>query len=168
MSALIIALAPVMSAVFYKFTSMLRAIGIVAAVALGLTPLAACSSSDTRLVIQTDKGEFAFNIEVVDTPETRQKGLMFRQSLAPDAGMLFDFQREQMTSFWMQNTLIPLDMIFISPDGEVKTVHVNARPLDTTGISSQVPVQFVLEIPGGRSVEIGLKPGDRIVHPRMQ
>jgi uncharacterized membrane protein (UPF0127 family) len=88
--------------------------------------------------------------------------------LAPDAGMLFDFEREQMTSFWMQNTLIPLDMIFISPDGEVKSVHVNARPLDTTGISSQVPVQFVLEIPGGRSVEIGLTPGDRIEHPRMR
>lgn len=148
--------------------SLIRTIGIIGAVCLGLIPLAACSSSDNQLVLQTSKGAFSFNVEVVDTPETRQKGLMFRQSLAPDAGMLFDFQREQMTSFWMQNTLIPLDMVFISPDGEVKTVHVNARPLDTTGISSQVPVQFVLEIPGGRSVEIGLQPGDRVLHPRMR
>jgi uncharacterized membrane protein (UPF0127 family) len=148
--------------------SLLRAVGILVALGLGLIPLAACSSSDNRLVVQTAKGEFSFNVEVVDTPATRQKGLMFRQSLAPDAGMLFDFEREQLTSFWMQNTLIPLDMVFISPDGVVKTVHVNARPLDTTGISSEVPVQFVLEIPGGRSVDIGLQPGDRIEHPRMR
>jgi uncharacterized membrane protein (UPF0127 family) len=136
-------------------------------VAFGLLPLAACSAGE-RLVVHTDKGAFTFNVEVVDTPQTRAQGLMFRESLADDAGMLFDFKEVRPVSFWMQNTLIPLDMIFIAPDGTVETVHVNARPLDTTSISSQVPVQFVLEIPGGRSVEIGLEPGDRVEHPRMQ
>ena len=67
----------------------------------------------------------------------------------------------------MQNTLIPLDMIFIGGDGVVKAIHVNARPLDTTPIPSGVPVQFVLEIPGGRSVEIGLVPGDTLKNPRV-
>jgi uncharacterized membrane protein (UPF0127 family) len=67
----------------------------------------------------------------------------------------------------MRNTFIPLDMIFIAPDGTVETVHVNARPQDPTSIPSGVPVQFVLEIPGGRSVQIGLKPGDKAEHPRM-
>jgi uncharacterized membrane protein (UPF0127 family) len=92
---------------------------------------------------------------------------MFRTSLAPDAGMLFDYHHEQMATFWMQNTMIPLDMIFVAADGTVKTVHVNARPMDTTTISSEVPVQFVIEIAGGRSEEIGLKPGDKFEHPRV-
>ena len=146
---------------------LIRRLGIVLAVIVGLMPLAACSS-DGRLVIHTATGDHAFNVEVVDTPETRAKGLMFRQSLADDAGMLFDFGREQPTAFWMQNTFIPLDMIFIAADGEVKTIHVNAVPHDTTSIPSGVPVQFVLEIPGGRSKEIGLAPGDRVEHPRMK
>ena len=144
-----------------------RALGLVVAVCIGMLPLAACSSDD-RLVAHTATGDYAFSVEVVDTPGTRQKGLMFRQSLGKDAGMLFDFLQEQETAFWMQNTFIPLDMIFIAADGVVKTIHVNAKPHDTTSIPSEVPVQFVLEIPGGRSVEIGLKPGDRIEHPRMK
>jgi uncharacterized membrane protein (UPF0127 family) len=92
---------------------------------------------------------------------------MFRDHLAPDAGMLFDYGTEQLASFWMQNTLIPLDMIFVGADGVVKTIHVNARPMDTTSIPSGVPVRFVLEIPGGRSQEIGLAVGDRMEHPRV-
>jgi uncharacterized membrane protein (UPF0127 family) len=129
-------------------------------------PLAACSGENS-LVINTDTGAHAFNVEVVDTPETRARGLMYRQELADDAGMLFDFQEEREVSFWMMNTFIPLDMIFIGADGVVETVHVNARPHDPTSISSQVPVQFVLEIPGGRSAEIGLQPGDTVEHPRI-
>lgn len=145
-----------------------RVTAFLAATFFALLPLAACSAAEERLILHTDKGAFAFNVEVVDTPEARAQGLMFRESLADDAGMLFDFEEVRPVSFWMQNTLIPLDMIFIAPDGTVETIHVNARPLDTTSISSQVPVQFVLEIPGGRSVEIGLEPGDRVEHPRMQ
>ena len=147
--------------------AIVRALGLLLAVLVGMLPLAACSSDD-RLVAHTATGDYAFSVEVVDTPATRAKGLMFRQSLAKDAGMLFDFQQEQQTAFWMQNTFIPLDMVFIAADGVVKTIHVNAKPHDTTSIPSGVPVRFVLEIPGGRSVEIGLKPGDRIDHPRMK
>jgi hypothetical protein len=118
-------------------------------------------------MLHTSTGDYRFNVEVVDTPETRVQGLMFRTELADDAGMLFDFKEEREVSFWMQNTLIPLDMIFVGADGIVDTIHVNARPQDPTSIPSQVPVQFVLEIPGGRSVEIGLKPGDRMDHDRI-
>lgn len=140
--------------------------GMLAMVTLAMLPLAACSD-EGRLVLNTDSGAYAFAVEVVDTPETRARGLMFRQELADDAGMLFDFKEEREVSFWMMNTFIPLDMIFIGADGVVKTVHVNARPQDPTSIPSQVPVQFVLEIPGGRSEEIGLEPGDTVEHPRM-
>jgi uncharacterized membrane protein (UPF0127 family) len=81
--------------------------------------------------------------------------------------MLFDFFREQPVSFWMMNTLIPLDMVFIAADGVVKTIHVNAHPFDTTSIPSEVPIRFVLEIPGGRSDEIGLKTGDHFDYSRV-
>jgi uncharacterized protein len=129
-------------------------------------PLAACSD-EGKLVLHTASGDYKFNVEVVDTPESRAKGLMFRQDLADDAGMLFDFKQEREVSFWMQNTFIPLDMIFVGADGVIKTIHVNAHPHDTTGIPSEVPVQYVLEIPGGRSEAIGLKPGDTMDHDRV-
>src|SRR5690606_3565408 len=112
-------------------------------------------------------GDFTFKVEVVDTPETRARGLMFRRELAPDAGMLFDFEESRPVAFWMMNTFIPLDMIFIRADGTVANVHVNARPQDPTSIPSDGPVMFVLEIAGGRSAEIGLAAGDRVDHPRI-
>lgn len=129
--------------------------------------LAGCSNAESRLVLHTASGDFPFTVEIADDGAERAQGLMFRDDLAADAGMLFDYGEEQMTSFWMQNTLIPLDMIFVGADGIVKNIHVNARPLDTTSIPSKFPVRFVLEIPGGRSVEIGLKAGDRMDHPRV-
>ena len=138
-----------------------------AAAVLILIALGACSGGENRLVLHTAKGDFAFTVEIADDGKERAQGLMFRDRLAPDAGMLFDYFEEQETSFWMQNTLIPLDMIFIGADGVVKNIHVNAKPLDTTGIPSGVPVRFVLEIPGGRSKEIGLAVGDRMEHPRV-
>jgi uncharacterized membrane protein (UPF0127 family) len=122
----------------------------------------------TRAVLHTATGAHPFTIELVDTAETRAKGLMYRKELAPDAGMLFDFQTERQTSFWMQNTLIPLDMLFIGADGVIKTIHANAVPLDTTPIPSNAAVRFVLEIPGGRAAEIGAKPGDRLEHDLVE
>ena len=134
---------------------------------LVLLSAASACSADNRGVFHTAKGDFAFNLEIADTEAQREKGLMFRTELAPDAGMLFDYHSEQQTAFWMQNTLIPLDMIFIAADGTVKTIHVNARPLDTTAIPSVVPVQFVVELKGGRSEEIGLKVGDKFENSRV-
>lgn len=144
----------------------LRRAAVLAAVAVVALPLAACSD-EGKLVLHTSTGDHGFKVEVVDTNESRAKGLMFVQELADDAGMLFDFKQEREVSFWMRNTFIPLDMIFVGADGVVKNVHVNARPHDVTGIPSEGPVQFVLEIPGGRSVEIGLKPGDTMEHDRV-
>ena len=141
----------------------LRRAAVLAAIAAVSLPLAACSD-EGKLVLHSSTGDHSFNVEVVDTPESRAKGLMFVQELADDAGMLFDFKEEREVSFWMRNTFIPLDMIFVGSDGVVKTIHVNARPHDVTSIPSEVPVQFVLEIPGGRSVEIGLEPGDTMEH----
>ena len=143
-----------------------RVVGICLAVGFAGLPLAACSD-DGHAILHTQKGDFTFNIEVVDTDAGREKGLMFRQSLAPDAGMLFDFLTAQPVEFWMVNTFIPLDMVFIAGNGTVKTVHANARPQDATPIPSGAPVQFVLEIPGGRAAQIGLRPGDRMEQSRV-
>lgn len=136
-------------------------------VALLLLTLTACAADD-RLVIESRNGNHPFTVEVVDTPQTRAKGLMFRESLAPDAGMLFDFKETREVSFWMSNTLIPLDMIFITAEGLVANIHANARPRDLTSIPSDGPVMFVLEIPGGRAKELGLAAGDRVVHDRIK
>lgn len=143
-----------------------RALAAAAAIAVVSLPLAACSD-ESKLTIHGASGDHTFNIEVVDTATSRAQGLMYRQELADDAGMLFDFLGEQEVSFWMRNTFIPLDMLFITADGVVKNIHVNARPHDPTGIPSDGPVQFVLEIPGGRSVELGIEAGDTVTHPRI-
>lgn len=131
-----------------------------------LLPLAACAD-DSRLLIKSRNGDHAFTVEVVDTPEGRSKGLMFREQLAPDAGMLFDFKESREVGFWMRNTFIPLDMLFITHDGVIARIHVNARPHDTTSIPSGEPVEFVLEVPGGRTVELGIAAGDKVEHPRI-
>ena len=157
------------AAVFFRASSyrLKRAIYVFILGVLAL-PLAACSTDESRLTIRSDTGEHHFTVEVVDTPESRAHGLMYRQELAENAGMLFDFKEERPVSFWMRNTFIPLDMLFIEADGTVLNIHANARPHDTTGIPSAGPVQFVLEIPGNRAFELGIEPGDQVSHPRIR
>lgn len=147
--------------------SLLRvAAGLALLVLMALSPVAA-RADDRHAILHTAKGDFPFNIEVVDTEAGRERGLMFRKSLAPDAGMLFDFFTPQQVAFWMKNTLIPLDMVFIAADGTVKTVHANAQPEDLTPIPSNAEVRFVLEIAGGRAAQIGLAPGDKLEQSRV-
>lgn len=119
----------------------------------------------SELVIHTAKGAQRFKVELADTDESRARGMMFRTSMAPDAGMLFDFKQEQPASFWMRNTLIPLDMLFIKSDGVILNIHQRAIPRDETGISSAGPVQAVLELNGGTASRLGIRPGDRVEHP---
>lgn len=116
------------------------------------------------LEIVTPTGRTKFLVEVVDNDATRSKGLMNRRSLAPDRGMLFDFKSPREVAFWMRNTYIPLDLIFIRADGRVLSIARNAKPFDETPIPSGGPILGVLEIPGGRAAQIGVLPGDRVVH----
>ena len=126
--------------------------------------LAACTNENSLTIITKDGAKHKFSIEIADTEEKRTKGLMFVQELAPNAGMLFDFQEERQVAFWMRNTFIPLDMLFIAANGEIKNIHANARPQDPTAIPSDGPVRFVLEIPGGRTLELGIAKGDKLEH----
>jgi len=118
------------------------------------------------LAVVTAKGVAHFKVEIADTGPTRERGLMFRKSLGPSEGMLFDFHTPQAVSFWMRNTLIPLDMVFIAPNGRIISIARNAVPMDETPIFSGGPITGVLEIRGGRAAEIGAEPGD-LVRARM-
>jgi uncharacterized membrane protein (UPF0127 family) len=117
------------------------------------------------LEIASATGVHPFAVEIADTDADRAKGLMYRKELPEGHGMLFDFKREQDVSFWMQNTYIPLDMIFIRGDGRILRIAENAEPLSTRLIPSGGPVLAVLEVIGGTAKKLGIAPGDRVAHP---
>jgi uncharacterized membrane protein (UPF0127 family) len=118
------------------------------------------------LTIQSRSGTHHFTVEMARTPEQQAHGLMERQSLAPDRGMLFPYEPPQNASFWMKNTLIPLDMIFIRPDGTIALIAANTVPMSLDPIPSLEPVSAVLEIAGGRAAELGIQAGDKVSWPR--
>ncbi len=108
-----------------------------------------------------------FSVELAATPAERAQGLMFRESLAKSAGMLFVFERPGRVAFWMRNTLIPLDMIFLDAAGVVTRVHANAVPRDETPIEGGEAVLGVLEINGGLARRLQIAPGWELRHPAM-
>ena len=117
------------------------------------------------LEITTSSGVHAFQVEIADDEASRERGLMYRRFMPADRGMLFEFDRDEPVAFWMKNTYIPLDMIFIAPDGAVTRIAANAEPLSETTIPSWPPCIAVLELNGGVAAQIGLKVGDKVRHP---
>jgi uncharacterized membrane protein (UPF0127 family) len=115
------------------------------------------------VVIDTDHGPHTFRVEIAADTASQEKGLMFRKQMAPDAGMLFEFPRSQMEFFWMKNTILPLDLIFIRANGTISSIAPNAVPYSTTTIPSVEPVRAVLELNGGRAAQLGIEP-DQVVH----
>ena len=118
-----------------------------------------------QLEIATKGGVQIFGVELAVTPEEQAKGLMFRRELPEKQGMLFDFHREQPTSFWMKNTYIPLDMIFIRADGRILRIAENTEPLSERLVPSGGPVLGVLEVIAGTAKKFGIQPGDRVSYP---
>jgi uncharacterized membrane protein (UPF0127 family) len=117
------------------------------------------------LEIVTSTGRHAFQVEIADNDASREHGLMDRRYMAPNHGMLFEFDRDEPVSFWMKNTYIPLDMIFIAPSGVVTHIAANAEPLSERVVPSGGPAIAVLELNGGMAASIGLKVGDKVRHP---
>jgi uncharacterized membrane protein (UPF0127 family) len=126
------------------------------------------ASDPHSLEIASKTGVHSFTVEIADTEASREKGLMFRKSLPEGAGMLFDFKSEQPVGFWMENTYIPLDMIFIRADGRIAKIVANTKPLSKDIIPSGVPVLAVLEVAGGTARKLGIEPGDRVANPIFQ
>ena len=117
-------------------------------------------------VVSGDK-QHVFKVELAISEADRERGLMFREQMADDAGMLFLFRGRELRAFWMKNTLIPLDMLFIDYDGRIVKIHENAKPGSLDSISSDFPVTAVLEINGGLSRKLGIKAGDIVRHPAL-
>jgi len=147
--------------VFQRLRPVLPALGFVL-----LLAGAAYAQALEALSIVTQGGQKqSFQVEVARNDEDRAQGLMFRRSMAPDHGMLFDFGRVEPVSMWMQNTYLPLDMLFIRKDGTIARIAANTEPLSTRTIPSGEPVLAVLELNAGTAAKLGIKPGDRVEHP---
>jgi uncharacterized protein len=117
------------------------------------------------LEIASKTGVHTFAVEMATTEAEREKGLMYRKELPEARGMLFDFQTDQNVSFWMKNTYIPLDMIFIRGDGHILRIAENTEPLSTSLVPSGGPVRAVLEVIGGTAAKLGIAAGDTVAHP---
>lgn len=116
------------------------------------------------MTIATAGGIRTFQVEIADTEAERAQGLMYRRSMGPDDGMLFDFQSEKQNYFWMKNTYIPLDMLFISQDGTIAAIASDTTPLSEDPVGPGVPTLAVLELNAGRAAELGIRPGDKARH----
>ncbi len=136
----------------------------VVAFVLFCAPAPAAQSRLEALEIVTASGPHAFEVEVAQTPQEREKGLMFRRSMPQNRGMIFDFHKEDVVLMWMKNTYIPLDMIFVSSGGRVVSVTHEAAPMSETIISSQAPAYAVIELNAGVAKEIGVAVGDSVQH----
>ena len=126
---------------------------------------AAFAQNLDKLEIDSANGPHLFSVEVVDDDAGRERGLMYRRYMPQDRGMLFDFKVEAPVAFWMKNTDIPLDMIFISKQGVGTRIVANAEPLSERLIPSGGPVWGVLELNGGVAARLGIKSGDRVKDP---
>lgn len=144
-------------------------------------PEASPVASATAVVCRDDLASFAlpdgraltFEVEIADTVAARAQGLMYRRSLPAGEGMLFIYESPEPVSFWMRNTLIPLDLVFMDERGVIRHIHRNARPLDETPIPGASPLDpaperlMVLEIAGGEAARLGLARGQAMAHPRL-
>ena len=155
--------------------SWIRALALGAVLAFGAV---ACAQSESaapateapqrlpieRLTVETASGARNFEVEIADEEPERNRGLMFRREMARGHGMLFDFRPPQPVSFWMRNTHLPLDIIYIGTDGRILNIAENATPYSDENLPSRGVVRGVLEINGGLSRELGIAPGDRVRH----
>lgn len=139
---------------------------VFAAFALIATPVALADPMEvTLLTIESGETQHVFSVEVANDAEEISYGLMNRDSMAEDQGMLFEFAEPREPAMYMKDTLIPLDMLFISVNGKVEMIARNAVPGSLRTISPGVPVKGVLELNGGRAEALDIKPGDTVRHP---
>jgi hypothetical protein len=129
---------------------------------------AAWAFEESSLSVETSTGSHQFTIEIARTPQEQGLGLMHRRELAPDFAMLFPFAQAREASFWMRDTYVSLDMVFIAEDGVVHRIERGTEPLSLRSVHSRGPVIAVLEFVAGTADRIGLEPGDIVIHPDLQ
>jgi uncharacterized protein len=146
--------------VLIRFAAALLLAGTVAAGLAAQAPAHAAGRATLEIITKT--GVHPFAVELATNDAERARGLMFRKELPEGQGMLFDFEREQPVSFWMHNTYISLDMIFIRGDGRILSIAENTEPRSDRLVPSGGPVRAVLEVIAGTAVKLGIAPGDRV------
>jgi uncharacterized membrane protein (UPF0127 family) len=122
--------------------------------------------AEVPLTVRSTTGEHRFTVEIAATPEQQARGLMYRRSLADDRGMVFPYDPPQAVGFWMKNTLIPLDILFIRADGRIARIAARTTPQSLDPVPSGEPIATVLEIRGGRAAELGIREGDLVTWSR--
>jgi uncharacterized protein len=143
-------------------TSPFRAALLAVGILLFAAPAPAQTANLQRIDIASKSGTHSFLVEIAANDEQRARGLMYRKDLPEGRGMLFDFKREQDVGFWMKNTYIPLDMIFIRADGTIRRIAANTEPLSERTVPGGGPVRYVLEVIGGTAGKLGIEPGDKV------
>jgi uncharacterized membrane protein (UPF0127 family) len=118
-------------------------------------------------VVEAGGQKFHFDIEIARTPEQQERGLMFRKEMAPDAGMIFPQAIDRPMNFWMKNTYIPLDMLFVQSDGRISRIFPDATPLSEATIESGGPIRAVIELNAGTAAKLGIHVGDRVEFPGL-
>ncbi|SDR26566.1 hypothetical protein SAMN05444161_2479 [Rhizobiales bacterium GAS191] len=134
----------------------------------GATTSGRAAEALQRLEITSANGGHTFQIELARTPPEREKGLMYRRYMPKDRGMLFDFGSPESAAMWMENTYLPLDMLFIRQDGSIARIETHTEPLSRRVIASGEPVLGVLELNSGICDELGIKAGDKVSHPMFK
>lgn len=129
-----------------------------------LVPAAFAQLETGPLIIESESGSHAFTVELADEPDEISRGLMERTEMAPDAGMVFDFGVPREANMWMKNTILPLDMLFFTEDGNIIAIARDTVPGSLRQINPGVPVKGVLELNAGRTAELGIEPGDTVRH----
>ncbi len=142
-------------------------IAILTSIASMVAFAASDSQSDSTITVATRNAQHVFTIEIARTPVEMERGLMFRDHLAPDHGMLFLYDENRRVTFWMKNTLIPLDLIFADASGRIVRIAERAVPHSTELIASETPVRAVLEVNGGTAERLRITVGDRLIHPAL-
>ena len=143
-------------------TSPFRAALLAVGILLCAAPAPAQTANLQKIGIASKSGTHSFLVEIAANDEQRARGLMYRKDLPEGRGMLFDFKREQDVGFWMKNTYIPLDMIFIRADGTIRRIAANTEPLSERTVPGGGPVRYVLEVIGGTAGKLGIEPGDKV------
>ena len=143
-------------------------IGIVFAWHAGTPGAARAAEALQRLEIASSNGAHVFQVELASTPAEREKGLMFRRYMPKDRGMLFDFGNPEPAAMWMENTYLPLDMVFIRADGTIARIESHTEPMSRRTIVAGEPVLAVLELNSGICDELGIKAGDKVSHPMFK
>jgi uncharacterized protein len=137
-------------------------LGLLAGLVMGSAPALALDPGE--LLIETPAGQHRFTVELAATPSERSRGLMFRRAMQPDHGMLFDFRAPQPVAFWMKNTPLPLDMLFIDEAGVIVQIAADTVPHSETPIPSEQPIRAVLELKAGTAKRLGITAGAKVRH----